>query len=56
MKYRTHTYYTDAQKALTWERWKQGWTPADSSARPRCRTNRSAQDVARAVEVLYRLL
>ena len=26
MKYRTRTYYTDVQKALMWERWKQGWT------------------------------
>ena len=26
MKYRTRTYYTGAQKALMWERWKQGWT------------------------------
>jgi len=26
MKYRTRTSYTDAQKALMWERWKQGWT------------------------------
>jgi IS30 family transposase len=26
MKYRTRTYYTDAQKALMWERWRQGWT------------------------------
>ena len=26
MKYRTRTYYTDAQKALMWERWKRGWT------------------------------
>ncbi|HEU5295473.1 MAG TPA: IS30 family transposase [Burkholderiaceae bacterium] len=26
MKYRTRTYYTDAQSALMWERWKQGWT------------------------------
>lgn len=26
MKRRTRTYYTDAQKALMWERWKQGWT------------------------------
>lgn len=26
MKYRTRTYYTDSQKALMWERWKQGWT------------------------------
>ncbi|MBN8748047.1 MAG: helix-turn-helix domain-containing protein [Variovorax sp.] len=26
MKYRTRTYYTDAQKALMWDRWKQGWT------------------------------
>jgi hypothetical protein len=26
MKYRTRTYYTDTQKALMWERWKQGWT------------------------------
>jgi len=26
MRYRTGTYYTDAQKALMWERWKQGWT------------------------------
>ena len=26
MRYRTRTYYTDAQKALMWERWKQGWT------------------------------
>ncbi|VTY35451.1 Uncharacterised protein [Xylophilus ampelinus] len=26
MKYRTRTYYTDAQRALMWERWKQGWT------------------------------
>ncbi|SDE49501.1 hypothetical protein SAMN05444679_123132 [Variovorax sp. CF079] len=26
MKYRTRTYYTDSQKALMWERWKQGET------------------------------
>ena len=26
MKYRTRNYYTDAQKALKWERWKEGWT------------------------------
>ena len=26
MKYRTRTHYTDAQKALMWDRWKQGWT------------------------------
>ena len=26
MKYRTRTYYTAAQKALMWERWKDGWT------------------------------
>jgi IS30 family transposase len=26
MKYRTRTYYSDAQKALMWERWKRGWT------------------------------
>ena len=26
MKYRTRTYYTDAQKALMRERWKEGWT------------------------------
>jgi IS30 family transposase len=26
MKYRTRTYYTDSQKAIMWERWKQGWT------------------------------
>jgi len=26
MKYRTRTYYTDKQKSLMWERWKQGWT------------------------------
>ena len=26
MKYRTRTYYTDSQKALMWERWRQGWT------------------------------
>src|SRR5678815_1403285 len=26
MKYRTRTYYTYAQKALMWERWRQGWT------------------------------
>src|SRR6476620_3238957 len=26
MKYRTRTYYTDAQKAMMWERWKQAWT------------------------------
>jgi len=26
MKYRTRNYYTDSQKALMWERWKQGWT------------------------------
>ncbi len=26
MKYRTRTYYTDAQKAVMWERRKQGWT------------------------------
>src|SRR6476620_5793761 len=26
MRYRTRTFYTDSQKALMWERWKQGWT------------------------------
>ena len=26
MKHRTRIYYSDAQKALMWERWKQGWT------------------------------
>ena len=26
MRYRTRTYYTCAQKALMWERWKEGWT------------------------------
>ena len=26
MKYRTRTYYSDAQKAVMWQRWKQGWT------------------------------
>ena len=26
MKYRTRTYYTDGQKALMWERWREGWT------------------------------
>jgi IS30 family transposase len=26
MKYRMRTYYTDSQKALMWERWKEGWT------------------------------
>ena len=26
MKYRARTYYTDGQKALMWERWKEGWT------------------------------
>jgi IS30 family transposase len=26
MTYRTRTYYTDSQKALMWERWKDGWT------------------------------
>ena len=26
MKYRTRTYYTDCQKALMWERWREGWT------------------------------
>jgi IS30 family transposase len=26
MKYRTRKYYTDAQKALMWERWRDGWT------------------------------
>ncbi|RYG57389.1 MAG: IS30 family transposase [Alphaproteobacteria bacterium] len=26
MKYRTRTYYTSSQKALMWDRWKQGWT------------------------------
>ncbi len=26
MKRRTRTYYTDAQKALMWERWREGWT------------------------------
>jgi len=26
MKYRTRKYYTAAQKALMWERWKEGWT------------------------------
>lgn len=25
MKYRTRTYYMDAQKKLMWERWKEGW-------------------------------
>jgi IS30 family transposase len=26
MAYRTRTYYTESQKALMWERWRQGWT------------------------------
>jgi len=26
MRYRTRTYYTEAQKAGMWERWRQGWT------------------------------
>jgi IS30 family transposase len=26
MKNRTRIYYTDVQRALMWERWKQGWT------------------------------
>lgn len=26
MKYRTRTYYTDSQKVLMWQRWKEGWT------------------------------
>ena len=26
MKYRTRTYYTGAQRALMWERWREGWT------------------------------
>jgi len=26
MKYRTRTYYSDGQKALMWERWREGWT------------------------------
>ena len=26
MRYRTRIYYSDAQKAVMWERWKQGWT------------------------------
>ena len=26
MKYRTRTFYTDSQKALMLERWRQGWT------------------------------
>lgn len=26
MKHRTRIYYTDAQKAVMWERWRQGWT------------------------------
>ena len=26
MKYRTRIYYSDAQKAVMWERWRQGWT------------------------------
>jgi hypothetical protein len=34
MKYRTRTYYTDVQKALMWERWKQGWTRTRSLITP----------------------
>ncbi len=26
MKHRSRIYYSDSQKALMWERWKQGWT------------------------------
>jgi IS30 family transposase len=26
MKYRTRVYYSESQKALMWDRWKQGWT------------------------------
>jgi IS30 family transposase len=26
VKYRTRKYYTDGQKALMWERWRDGWT------------------------------
>jgi hypothetical protein len=26
MRQRPRIYYSDSQKALMWERWKQGWT------------------------------
>ncbi len=26
MKQRPRIYYSDSQKALMWERWKEGWT------------------------------
>jgi hypothetical protein len=26
MKYRTRTFYSDSQKALMWERWREGAT------------------------------
>ena len=26
MKQRRRIYYSESQKALMWERWKQGWT------------------------------
>jgi hypothetical protein len=38
MKYRTRTYYTDAQKAVMWERWKQGWDAAPDCSPVRSRS------------------
>lgn len=26
MRQRPHIYYSDSQKALMWERWREGWT------------------------------
>jgi hypothetical protein len=33
MTYRKRTYYTATQKALMWERWKDGWTLHEIASR-----------------------
>jgi len=49
MQYRTRAYYTDAQKALMWKRWKEGWTPARRTA-PRAAARRATGSCAAAGE------
>jgi len=44
MKRRTRTHYTDAQEALMWERWKEGWT-LDQIAQLFNRAHTSVQNI-----------
>lgn len=49
MKQRPRIYYSDAQKALMWERWKQGATLHEIAKRSIARTRLSTGSCLRAV-------